>query len=480
MIHSRVIPCAIAAAVAVSVAVGAAPALASHTQSLTFEAPRDLISVSPQTRTHALAQLNFLGVRSLRVVLYWRDVAPAPASSRRPSFDATNPGAYGWGAYDALLSEARQRNWSVLLTVSGPVPRWATVHHGDNVTRPDPLEFRRFMTAVGRHYGSQVSLFSIWNEPNHPQFLLPQFDAHGAPASPLIYRALFQSGYAGLKDAGLANPRVLMGETAPTGSSHNRPNAKHDVSPLAFLRGALCLDSHYHKASSCSALPASGYAHHAYTKPVGPSYIPPSHDDVTIGALSRLSRALDLAARAHALRAHMGIYLTEFGVQSKPNKFLGVPVAQQAEFDATSERIAYDNPRVAAFSQYLLRDDPVGAKPGSGALGTGFIGFQTGLEYVNGKTKPVYNGFRTPLAVKRQGHRFSLWGLVRPATGPTRVDVLVQDRGSRSFRVLRAGVATDSRGYWRLTATDSRARLWRVRWKVPGQTASEGPPIRAY
>ncbi len=79
----------------------------------------------------------------------------------------------------------------------------------------------------------------------------------------------------------------------------------------------------------------------------------------------------------------MPIYLTEFGVQSKPNKQLGVSVAKQAEYDAIVEHIAYSNPRVAAFSQYLLKDDPIGGAPGSSAHG-GIVGFQSGLEYVSG------------------------------------------------------------------------------------------------
>ena len=76
-------------------------------------------------------------------------------------------------------------------------------------------------------------------------------------------------------------------------------------------------------------------------------------------------------------------------MQSKPNKQLGVPVAQQAEYDAIAEQIAWSNPRVVAFSQYLLRDDPLGGAPGSSVHG-GSVGFQTGLEYVNGKPKPLY------------------------------------------------------------------------------------------
>ena len=55
------------------------------------------------------------------------------------------------------------------------MPRWATKSKKDNVTRPIPKEFQAWATAVGRRYGSQVATWSIWNEPNQPQFLMPQY-----------------------------------------------------------------------------------------------------------------------------------------------------------------------------------------------------------------------------------------------------------------------------------------------------------------
>jgi hypothetical protein len=333
------------------------------------------------------------------------------------------------------------------------------------VTRPSASYFKEFMTAVARHYGSDVSLYAIWNEPNHPDFLLPQFTGKTA-ASPRIYRSLFQAGYAGLQAAGIAHPKVLMGETAPVGTPHV-------VSPLAFLRGTLCLNTKYKKSPSCGSLPAYGYAHHAYTNAAGPSYVPPNKEDVMISTLSRLSRALNLAAKAHAIKAGMPIYLTEFGIQSYPNKELGVPVAKQAEFDAISEQIAYENPRVAAFSQYLLRDDPLGGPPG-----TQFIGFQTGLEYVNGTPKPLYSAFPLPLVVTRQHSGYSLWGFVRPAGKATTATVLIEPKGSSKFRVLKS-VRTNSLGYWTLNSKSSGTH-WRVRWTSPSGTKYEGPPIAAH
>ena len=457
-------------------------AVASHGQRNYFEASADLLN--PAKRPHVIAQMQALGVRAIRVELYWHDVAPSANSAAEPKFDATDPARYAWGQYDAVLAEAQRLHWQVLLTVTAPAPRWATSNHrAPYVTRPDPADFEHFMTAVGRHYGSQVALFSIWNEPNHPAFLLPQWTAKGQPASPRIYRSLYQAGYAGLRAAGLAHPKVLFGETAPTGYTTvnvRREKSKaltHDVAPLAFLRGALCLNAHYRKAGSCSALPMSGYAHHAYTKASGPFYRPPEADNVTIGVLSRLTRALDRAARTQAIPAHLPVYLTEFGVQSKPNRFLGVPVGQQAEFDAIAERIAWSNPRVAGFSQYLLRDDSLGGAPGASANG-GTIGFQTGLEYVSGKPKPLYFAWPVPLTVSKRGHRFSLWGLVRLAGARTTLTVLVQLRGAKSYRRL-ANVTTNPSGYWTLSSS-ARGVRWRVRWVSPAGHVYQGPPIGAH
>ncbi len=462
---------------ALAATVGTAPALASHNQTVFFEGGQVLLEA--RSREHAIAQMEHLGVHALRVELTWADVAPGAGSRRRPKFEATNPTDYHWGAYDWLLAKAQALKWPVLLTVTSPVPRWASAN-GTNYTSPNWQDFQEFMTAVGHHYGSEVALFAIWNEPNDAAFLLPQFSPNGSPASPRIYRGLFQAGYAGLQAAGLAHPKVLMGETEPTGEdSLSRSYIRHygllhDVAPLAFLRGTLCLSSHYRKAGSCEALPAYGYAHHAYTNKLGPLWMPPEPDDVTIGTLSRLERALDLAAGAGAIRSGMPIYLTEFGVQSKPNRYLGVSVAKQAEYDALAEYIAWRDPRVAAFSQYLLRDDPLGGPPGSGVHG-GRVGFQTGLEYVNGSAKPLYSAWPVPLVVSRVGHGFSLWGLARPAMGPTTVTVLVKTRGARRYRVLRTAT-TDSLGYWHFTSTVAGVD-WRVLWTSPTGSKYEGPPI---
>jgi hypothetical protein len=447
-------------------AVLAPAAHASTSQTMTFEAPRDLLN--PSTRPKALDEIGSLGARSLRVILYWKSVAPSPNARRKPGVDLSDPASYAWGEYDATLAAAKERGWPVILTVSGPVPRWATKRKRDDVTNPSAKEFQAFVTAVGRKYGEQIGTWSVWNEPNHPDFLKPQYDKRHNPASGKVYRGLFLAAWRGLRASGNGRDAILMGETAPVGTGKV-------VAPLTFLRQTLCLDRAYRKRQRCSNLPADGYAHHAYTTRLGPFYVPDSPNAVTIGVIGRLVNALDRAARAGAIERRMGIYLTEFGIQSYPDKLAGVPLAQQPEYYAISERIAYENPRVKAFSQYLMRDDD---RARGGLNGGSFPGFESGLEFANGKRKPAYAGYRLPLTVTKRGGRVGIWGKVRPATGATTAELEFQDRGG-SWRRLKT-VRTDARGYFTASSANRKGRRWRVRWASAEGTRFTGPPIRAY
>jgi hypothetical protein len=444
----------------------AVPAHAKQSQEITFEAPRDLFD--PAQRDGAFNEIDSLGADALRVVLYWHDVAPDADSRVKPKLDMTDPANYDWSKYQPVLDEAEKRGWTVQLTVSGFVPRWATNGARDTVTRPSPNEFRMFMTAVAKHFGDEVTRWSIWNEPNHPQFLQPQYDSKHRPVSPGIYRGLYAAALRGLAAAGDTKP-VLMGETAPTGTGR-------DVAPLTFLRGALCLNDQYKKKGKCDKLRVDGYAHHAYTNRAGPQFKTRKPNDVMIGVLPRLVAAVDKAARAGALNKKLPIYLTEFGIQSTPDPLFGVSFQRQAEYRSYSERIAYYNPRVAAFSQYLLTDD----EPREGVAETArYSGFESGLRTADGKAKPSLDGFRLPLVAKvASGGKVTLWGIVRPAQGATTVTVQQHEVG-RSWKTL-ATVSTNSRGTWTRRASRGGAkREWRVRWTAADGKQYTGPATRA-
>jgi hypothetical protein len=454
--------CALAAAFTATQLMPAATAEARPSQFTIFEATRELRSHDPAMRARTFGEIERFGVRWIRVVMYWNDVAPQPNSRSRPQFDATDPRSYDWTVYERIVAEAKARGIRVMLTPSGPVPRWATLT-GGHVAYPSATRFRRFMTAAGRQFGSRVKYWSIWNEPNHPEFLAPQYRRKRA-YSPRLYRKLFWAAHTALKRTGNRRDRLIMGETAPRGN-------RNVVHPLKFLRGALCLNRRYKKRRGCHKLPADGFAHHPYTTRSGPFFVSRRRDDVTIGSLGRLTRALDRAARARAVRRRMPIYLTEFGIQSRPDPHYGVTWTRQAEYRAIGERIAFRNRRVRAFSQYLMRDDT--PRKGRDRFG----GFESGLRTSRGRKKHAYRGFRLPMVARRNGRRVWLWGLVRPHDGRERVQIQYRNRRSRKWRHLKTD-RTGRRGYWSTKTRYRKGRSYRVRWRAPHGTRYSGSRTR--
>jgi hypothetical protein len=458
------LPLVLALLVAALLVPGSAPA--SSRQVMTFEAPSQLLDDAQREAT--LDEIQGFGVKRVRALVYWRDFAARPNSRRRPGFDRADHNAYPpavWGPLDRLVDSTQRRGIELQLTLTGPVPRWATRKRRGHVDTPDAREYGRWAKAVATRYGDRVNLWSIWNEPNHPDFLRPQYK-QGRPASPRIYRKLYIAAERAIhRVPGGAGDLVLFGETAPIGNSNL-------VSPLAFLRGATCLNARYKRRSGCGRLRIDGYAHHAYTRKAGPTFVHPDPEDVSIGALRRLEKALDRAAAAGVVDRGLPIYLTEFGIQSWPDRIAGVSLRRQAEYLAISERMAYANPRVVAFSQYLMEDD----QPRPGSRLERHSGFETGLKTSSGRRKPAYDGFILPLAVKQYGANDVLWGRVRPATGPT--EVTIQHKlGSRRWQ--RLAVVTTSGVYGFRAAHRSKQR-YRARWTTPAGVRITGPPIRAY
>lgn len=445
-----------------AILVPAAAASASSKQFTTVEAPTELLfGGSPDA---ALDQIQGLGATAIRIQLSWDQVAPDADAAHAPSFNATDPNAYpaaGWARYDAAIDGARARGLKVLLTITGGAPRWATAAKRDHLTRPSATAFGKFATAVGRRYRMQVSTWSIWNEPNLGKLLKPIKGLESAK----IYRQLYLKAYAGLHAARVTAP-ILIGELAPIGNRFPNIGTIH---PLAFMRTMLCLDGSYRKSRSCGRVPTSGFAMHPYTTARGPRFAPFNHDDVTIGVLSRLVKALDRAGNAGALPRHLPVYVTEFGVQSYPDHQSGVSLPAQSDYRSLAEYMAYRNPRVKSFSQYLLRDDRT--------IDGGYGAFESGLFlYKDGQVKPVYEGFRLPLVVvgAKNARHATLWGLVRPAHGVAgQLAIQYQDRG-RGWKQL-ATQHYGASGYWKRGVSTKSGRAWRVVWTAPDGATHTGP-----
>ncbi|HKG36935.1 MAG TPA: hypothetical protein VKA89_10915 [Solirubrobacterales bacterium] len=433
---------------------------------------------SAQVRDAALDQTVSLGVDTVRMVVFWRETVPGERPVGFDPADPLEPG-YDFAKYDGFARAAAERNLKLLVTISGPGPRWAS-GGAKGVRDPDVGEFGEFATAVATRYGGEfdpdgpggddrlpgADMWSVWNEPNLSIFLQPQL-RDGAPYSPVLYRELYLAAQDAVTLADPGTP-LLVGETAPTGSTDS-------VDPIPFAEGVLCLSPEARASPACDSgrIAAAGWATHPYgVSGQAPFDPPPSEDFVTIDSLGGLERVLDEGARAGQLKPELPVFITEYGIQSLPDPLLGVPVTAQAAYLSIAELFAYADNRSRSFAQYLLFDDPADRVPG-----TEYGGFESGLRFDDGAPKPALDAFRLPLVVRRDGDRVQIWGLVRPAREATEVELRVLDGGRE--HALET-VETDGAGIYELESAYRSGRLWKVRWTDAAGTRFEGALTRAY
>ncbi|MGH2715153.1 MAG: hypothetical protein ACRDM7_14920 [Thermoleophilaceae bacterium] len=333
-----------------------------------------------------------LGVTRIRVNLLWAYTMPKPQYNARRKPAAIN---YDFTQIDQLIDRAAANGIRIHLSLTGPAPRWANARRAGQTKawyKPNSRQFGQFATVVAEHFRGRVDRYSIWNEPNWKTWLGP------LSAAPAIYRSMYVRGYNAIKKAD-RRAQVLIGETSPYG----RPGLS--TSPLAFLRKVACVDRSYRRVRRCPKLKADGYAHHPYDFRHSPSFQYPGSDNVTIGTLSRLTRALDRLRRSGALRSTRGgrmpLYLTEYGYFASGKRAL--PPRTRSRYLKQAYSLALRNGRVKSQLQYLLLTLP----RGSGST------FNTGLVTARGKRLPQFNALRSWYRghrgrVKRPGRAFTL------------------------------------------------------------------------
>jgi len=462
----------------------AAPARASVNQLSLFMDDNRLLYRGDQVGERTLDELAALGVDAVRVSVHWRAIAPAHRAARKPAslHDERDPAEYPAGAFaslDRLVRDARKLDIGVLFNVTGGAPLWATGRrHGKHVSlqyKPDPRAFGRFVEMLGRRFPS-VDMWSLWNEPNQGALLQPQWQ-DGRPYSPWLYRRLARAGIAALQRSGHAEDRILIGETAPLGT--DRQGIKASIRPALFLRELLCLDG---AGRGCDfalrgPLQVSGYAHHPYSITWAPDTPGPAADDIMLGDRDKLTQLIDRAADLGRLPRDLPVWWTEYGWQTDPpDPLRGVSPADQARWIGQAERQTFEDPRSAALTQFLLRDDEPrrDARPGSARYwGT----YQSGLEYADGRRKPAYDAYRLPLTAPgavSAGAPLTLWGRVRPARPDEDVEVQLEfaPQGSSDYTPVGSVLeVTGPRGVFEETLTASRTGSYRFRWL--------GNPLRA-
>ncbi|HWT24303.1 MAG TPA: hypothetical protein VN213_12435, partial [Solirubrobacteraceae bacterium] len=463
------------AAAAAVVGVLALPAAAhsAPAQESIVEDELHMLESGPEARVRALDDARALGADTIRANVLWGRLAPASGDRQMPAgFDGANPAAYPPGTWDALtelVAGAEARGLSVILTVTGAGPAWASRCRGSiaklRTCRPRPRLFGDFVRAVGAQF-PQVKRWSIWNEPNQPGWLSPQYARVRGVTVPVaagLYRSLARAAIAALQATGHGADQILLGETAPVGRTTG-PLARRPVAPEFFLRELFCIDGQGRRLRGrtarqrgCTPYPrfaVSGYAHHPYGRsaasaPGGPV----SPGEIGILTSGRLKRVLDQAARAGRIPRRLPIFYTEHGYQTRPPEPVGVSLARQAAYINQSDWIAFRDSRIRSVAQYKLVDDP------------DLAGFQTGLRFLSGRAKPAYAAYRLPIWVTRRGSRLTIYGQVRPADGVAGpVAIQRQARRGRPFRTIRTVNVRSLRGHF-TTRVPARPGVYRLNWQ---------------
>jgi hypothetical protein len=276
----------------------------------------------------------------------------------------------------------------------------------------------------------RVDLFELWNEPNVPTFLQPQW-VNGRPVAADLYRGLVQAAYPAIKQV-QPDATVLVGVTSPSGADGG--GAGSPVKPLPFLRRLACVDARLHpvRDGACAhfrRVPGDGYSHHPYALYSTPGWGSSDPNAVRISGLDRITRLTTrLAARGRLASGLQDLWLTEFGYESNdPVRTKPWTLGQQARLLAQAEYVAQRNRHVRSVAQFLLRD--VQTQAALRAVAGGHRGrvvgsWQTGLYFEDGRPKPSAASFRlTFLPLRTSDSRLILFGHVRPARQPVTVRI---------------------------------------------------------
>ena len=486
------------AAVAALVAVPgawAAPAAPRAPLETVMQDDAQLLHRPPDQVRDSLARMRALGVDRVRVTANWSVLTRDADSLQKPAFDATDPAAYEqarWEPLDRVVRLAGEQGLRVMVDIAFWAPRWASADPAGTRGRTDidPDAFAAFAAAVARRYSGtfrvpvdaepvepsedqqvldellggsggdpdpapavptdqplpHVDVLTLWNEPNLPGFLRPQWvreGRHYRSHSAEVYRAMVTRAYPAIKAAS-PQATVLVGATSRSGTYSDRGTG--GVPPLRFLRELACVGPRLHplKIPSCrdfEPIPGDGWSHHPYSMGGTPSWRGSARqvDDVPMARVGRLARTLDRLVRAGRISSGLrDIWITEYGYETNPpSKITDFGVADQAHFLPWGEYLAWRVPQVRSYAQFLLRDLPPGPKRVGKSLLRPYGEWYSGLEYADGAPKPALDAFRAGLYVRRLARgRLRIWGRLRLAPGPRPVAVEAARRDGAPWVVV--------------------------------------------
>jgi hypothetical protein len=513
------LPGVIAAITALALAlVAPGAASASNHQEMILQDDQELIYSPSAHVAQTLKTLRDMGVDRVRVSVVWSLVAPKPNASRKPKFKATNPAAYpggAWFRYDFIDRVAGQLGIKVYFQPTAPAPTWATtprkLPQGYRWSHnPSAKAYGQFVQAIATRYSGsymvpdfnggssalpRVSYWGTWNEPNIGGWMTPQWNTvkgRKVEASPAIDRSLVNAAWSALGRSGHGHDTIVIGETAAYGAGHKGYGASMD--PLTFTRAFYCVGSSYKPLRGAAAarvgcpksgnrgafvrknralFAATGWAHHPYDFVNPPSHHRRDPNSATLSNITRIEKALDRAQRAYHKQVRFPIYVTEWGIQSRgPSPFVKFSQAQQAQYINEGEYMAYKNPRIPAFAQFLLVDSGPNKRfnPGRKAY---WATFQSGLLfYPSQQPKPAFDAFELPIWLPHPHHgpRVTVWAQIRPTTAARTGTLQFQPRGSSTWTNVASVSAADAEGFLTTTVSLPSAGGLRLAWAGPANT----------
>ena len=257
----------------------------------------------------------------------------------------------------------------------------------------------------------------IWNEANLGFFWQPQFNADGTSAAPAAYEALLARCWDVLH---ALRPGVnLIMTTSPSGNDNPAAASNVSHSPASFVRK---LGAAY-RASGRSKPIFDTVGHNPYGVDSAESpwqqHLAPSH--IAEGDVDRLVRALDDGFRGTpqavpgqcvaAVQPCVSIWYLEAGYQTSPdaahqqlytgqeNDAHAIPAAPTDSANGPTQstqlaegiELAYCQPYVGAFFNFLLRDEPSLAR------------WQSGVLWADGSRKPSFDALQQTIGIIEGG-----------------------------------------------------------------------------
>lgn len=440
-------------------------AAASSSQLKIMQDDPHVVTWNTAVRHRTLREFKALGADAVKISLQWSQLAPR----RRPRNPA-NPANYRWNALPTAVNDIRAFGMRPFLAFSGyGTPRYAG--RGGRNDHVNVRQFGLFAQAAGRQFPS-VDLWSIWNEPNLPNWLKPQRTRAGTPLAPHIFRRLYLAGHSALSRTGHRNHTILMAELFSGGSGPKFRRVR--IGPLDFLREMACLDRRYRAFRGRAArvrgcprrvrIPTSGLAYHPYTEARPPwSALWPG--DAGIARLGRVTSVLDRIARRGRLRRGLKIWITEYGFQTRPPDPFGRPIGVVPNYMDYAERTAFRSGRVASYMHYQLIDERPARR---GSRIHRWFGWQSGLYTWNWRKKPsVYLAWQMPAYVKLGRRGVELFAGLKTASATLGTPVTVESStgfGRGPWRPLTTGTLSRN-GYFRkfVRVGGAGQRLYRFR-----------------